>query len=320
MIAPAATPSKPALHRRLPPAAAGHLAMLAFSVLVAGSFSLGAMMARDIDPLALTTARFFLAMIVIGALAAATGHLDRRVARQPWRHLILGGLFALYFVLMFEALKTASAVSTSAIFTLTPLLAAGFGWLILRQVATRRILTALAVGAFGALWVIFRGDPRLAMEFRVGEGEAIYLLGSLFHALYIPLVSRLNRGESALAGTFAMLIGGTLVLAVLGGRSVLATDWSALAPLVWITLAYLTLASGAGTFLLLQFASMRLTASRVMAYTYLTPCWVIVWELALGNGAPPLIVLGGIGLCCVALYMLLRSDPAVRDGAAPPSG
>jgi len=302
---------------RLPQTALGHLAMLAFSILVAGSFSMGSMVARDISPLALTAARFFLALIVIGALAAATGVLNRKMLIQPWRHLVLGGLFGMYFVLMFQGLKTASAVATSAIFTLTPLLAAGFGWLILRQIATPRVLMALCVGALGALWVIFRGDPALAIAFRVGEGEAIYFIGCILHALYIPLVLRLNRGESALAATFGMLVGGTLVLALAGGPAVLATDWSTLPLMVWITLAYLTLASGSGTFLLLQYASMRLTSARVMAYTYLTPTWVILWELALGNSAPPLIVLGGIGLSIVALFLLLRVDPPSKIVSTP---
>jgi hypothetical protein len=45
-----------------------------------------------------------------------------------------------------------------------------------------------------------------------------------------------------------------------------------------------------------------------MAYTYLTPSWVILWEIALGNGAPPTLVLGGVLLTIVALVLLLRED------------
>jgi hypothetical protein len=45
-----------------------------------------------------------------------------------------------------------------------------------------------------------------------------------------------------------------------------------------------------------------------MAYTYLTPSWVILWEIALGNGAPPLAVLAGVLLTIIALYLLLRDD------------
>src|SRR3990167_8987531 len=134
----------------------GHLAMLCFSALVAGSFSLGAMAAPYVSPSALTVLRFALAASLVGALA--TTGLPRSAWQAPWRYVVLGGLLAAYFVLMFEGLRTAEAVPAVAVFTLTPVMAAGFGWLLLRQVTTVRMAVALVVGAMGALWVIFRAD------------------------------------------------------------------------------------------------------------------------------------------------------------------
>ena len=48
-----------------------------------------------------------------------------------------------------------------------------------------------------------------------------------------------------------------------------------------------------------------------MAYTYLTPSWVIVWEILLGNGVPGGMILIGVALTILALYLLLRDDSAV---------
>ena len=62
------------------------------------------------------------------------------------------------------------------------------------------------------------------------------------------------------------------------------------------------------TFVLLQYASLRLPSAKVMAYTYLVPCWVILWELALGHAAPPLNVLAGVVLILVALGLLLKDE------------
>ena len=45
-----------------------------------------------------------------------------------------------------------------------------------------------------------------------------------------------------------------------------------------------------------------------MAYTYLVPTWVILWEISLGRPAPPLIVLGGVALTVVALVLLLKEE------------
>ena len=134
-------------------AARGHLAMLLFSALVAGSFSLGSLAANAISPIAFTAARFLLAGVIIGVAAATVTGIPRAAVSAPWRYAVLGVLFAGYFVLMFEGLKTAPPVSAAAVFTLTPILSAGVAWLLLRQVTTPRIAGALAVGAAGALWV-----------------------------------------------------------------------------------------------------------------------------------------------------------------------
>lgn len=292
------------------PALKGHLAMFAFSALVAGSFSLGSMVANDIEPAALNAVRFWIAAAIIGAAVLATGGQLRPAAHAPWRYVVLGGLFAVYFVLMFEGLKTAPPVSAAAVFTLTPVIAGFFGWLLLRQITTPRMALALMIGALGALWVIFRADLSALFAFEVGRGEAIYFLGCVCHALYTPMVRKLNRGESALVFTFGVLLAGALMLTVFAWSDLRATPWTTLPSIVWIALIYVSVFASAATFVLLQFASMRLPSAKVMAYTYLTPSWVIGWEMALGNGVPTALVWFGVALTIVALGMLLRDDDA----------
>jgi drug/metabolite transporter (DMT)-like permease len=282
--------------------------MLVFSGLVAGSFSLGAQVANDIAPIALNALRFWLAAAIIAGVALCTTGFPAGSGRAPWRYLVLGGLFGAYFVFMFEGLKTAPPVSAAAVFTLTPLLAGGFGWLLLRQVTTPRMALALAFGACGALWVIFRADLGALRAFDVGRGEGIYFVGVLCHAVYTPMVRRLNRGEPALIFTFGTLVAGGLLLSLVGWREIRATDWSALPGLVWVTLIYLALFASAASVWLLQTASLRLPSAKVMAYTYLVPTWVIVWETAQGNPMPAPLVLGGVLLTVLALLLLLRDE------------
>ena len=292
----------------LRPHQAGHLAMLAFSALVAGSFSLGAMAAPHIAPAALTVPRFALAGALVGAAAFASGKVQRSAWQAPWRYLVLGGLLAIYFVLMFEGLKTAAPVPAAAVFTLTPVMAAGFGWLLLRQRLTARMALALLIGAAGAVWVIFRGDPAAILRLQIGRGEAIYFWGCLAHAIYAPMVRRLNRGEPAVVFTFGMMVAGLGLLTLYGWRAVLETDWPALPAIVWICLVYVAVAASAMTFVLLQFATLRLPAAKVMAYTYLVPSWVLLWEIALGRAVPPAQVLIGVALTMGALGLLLKDE------------
>ncbi len=290
------------------PAQSGHLAMLAFSALVAGSFSLGSIAAPLVPPEAVTVMRFAIATVILGSVCAMRGELTRKNGQAPWRFGVLGALFATYFVLMFEGLKTAPAVSAAAVFTLMPVVTGVMSYLILRQVTTARMRLALAIGALGALWVIFRADLSALLQFQIGRGELIYFVGCVAHAIYIPMVRRLNRGENPLYSAFATSLGGAVVLVIWSGGALLALDWASLPAIVWVTILYVGIPATAITVVLLQYATLRLPGAKVMAYTYLTPSWVICWEIALGRGVPPTLVLGGIGLTIIAVLVLLKDE------------
>lgn len=281
--------------------------MLVFSALVAGSFSLGALVSPLVDPAAFMAVRFALAAIIVAAIAGARGVWAVTAFRGAWRYILLGGLYALYFVLMFEGLKTAPPVSAAAVFTLVPIMAAGFAFVLLRQSPSLRIASALAVGGVGAVWVIFRADLSALLAFSLGRGEAVYFIGCVAHALYAPMVTRLNRGEHVVMFTFGTVLAGAALLAAWSAPAILATDWMSLPPIVWIGLGYTALFATAFSVLLLQFAALRLPSAKVMAYTYLVPTWVIGLEIALGAGAPTVWVFGGVALTVAALLLLLRN-------------
>ena len=153
-----------------------------------------------------------------------------------------------------------------------------------------------------------RTDAVTGISFEIGRGEVIFFVGCIAHAIYAPMVRKLNRGESATVFSFGMMAAGFVLLSIWGWRDVLATDWASLPAIVWICLLYVAVVASAMTFVLLQYASMRLPSAKVMAYTYLTPSWVILWEIALGRPAPPMVVLGGIALTILALALLLKDD------------
>ena len=282
----------------------GHLAMLGFASMIAGSFSLGHKAAPFIAPAALNAMRFAIGTaVLVGVLLAITRKVPA-FPREPWRFFVLGGLMGTYFVLMFVALKITSPVSTGAVFTLTPLMSAGFGWLFLRQAVRPIVLASLLVGAAGAVWVIFRGDISAIVGFDIGRGELIFLVGCICPAIYTPLLRLFNRGESGLYFT-TFTTGATMILLlVFGATDLAATDFATLPPVVWVTVFYLAIVTTGITFFLLQFASLRLPASKVMAYGYLLPCFVIVYEGLSGHGWPAISVAAGALVTALALAVM----------------
>jgi drug/metabolite transporter (DMT)-like permease len=286
----------------------GHLAMLTFSFLIAGSFSFGTRIANLMEPTALMALRFAIAGVAVGFVAALGPGIKRIYFTAPWRYLLLGGLFAIYFGLMFEGLKTAAPISASAVFTLTPIMSAVFGYFLLHQVTTRWMGLALLIGAIGALWVIFRGNIAAFLSFDIGRGEAIFFVGCIAHALYTPLVRKLNRGEPVVVFTLGMIIAALLIFTLMGASNLTQTNWMALPWLFWVGLMYLGICTSAITFFLVQFATMHLPSAKVMAYTYLTPSWVILWEFVITGSVPPALMFVGVVATVAALMMLLRDE------------
>ena len=282
----------------------GHAAMLLFAAAISVSFSLGDLAAPHIAPSALTAARFALAACVMGALAAA--HLRTAYLRAAWRYPLLGGLLGTYFILMFEALRLTDPVSTGAVFTLTPLMSAGFGWLLMRQITTPVMAISLALAGAGAIWVIFRADIDAILGLRIGRGEQIFIIGCACHALYTPLGRMLHRGEPLIVYAFLGICGGLLVTGIYGASDIAATDWPALPGVAWAAIVYLAIMATALTFFLIQYATLRLPSAKVMAYGYLVPVFVIFWEGLLGHGWIAGPVWLGVAAVVLGLLILLK--------------
>lgn len=281
----------------------GHLAMIVFAMLIAGSFSLGSLAMGHIAPAPINIVRFFSASLMMGIFAFGIQRHSPRI-QAPWRFAILGGLMAFYFLTMFIALEITAPVSTAAVFTLTPILTAFVAYIMFRQKVSALAALSLALAGGGALWVIFRADFNALLAFQAGKGELIYLAGCFAHAIFAVLIGRFNRGEPLAVTTFYILLFNGIWLAVFGMPDLLATDWFNLPPIVWITIVYLAIFPSAITFALLGYASRRLPASNVMSYGYLVPIFVIIYEGAAGHGWVGIGVVTGATVTCLGLAVL----------------
>lgn len=287
----------------------GHLAMILFAGLIAGSFSLGSIISPHIASAPLNAIRFLIASILMGAAGFLLFRHAMRWPREPWRFLILGSLMGAYFVTMFIGLATANPVSMGAVFTLNPLLSAGFGYLLLGQKPRPVVLASLLIAAAGAVWVIFRGDPARLAAFDIGRGELIYLCGVICHSAYAALMRKFSRGEPVVVSTFWSLAATLLSIAAYGlwTGDIASTRWGSLPAIVWFAIAYLAIFTTAVTQFLLQFSSLRLPAAKVFAYGYLTPAFIIVLEGLLGHGWAGALVMTGALITVMGLVVMALS-------------
>ena len=91
-------------------------------------------------------------------------------------------------------------------------------------------------------------------------------------------------------------------------NDIVDTNWLSLSPLIWITIIYLATIATSFTFFLIQFAAKRISASKVMAYTYAVPFWVALGEIIINSSFPDTnIIFGGV-IIAFALLMLISDN------------
>ena len=243
--------------------------MLAFSIFVSGSFTFGSLIANEISPELLTFYRFLIATIILGVILYFNKSIYAHHLKNIWRYFVLGAIYSIYFVFMFVALKYTTTVSTAAIFTLLPLFAALLERLFLKKSSPVLIWAALILSGMGALWIIFEGSINGLFQFRFEEGEAIFLVGTICYASYAIIQPKLFEGENIYVTTLGVLAAGSIILAI----SLILQQSSFIVHKItfevfWV-IFYLAIFASIGSITCLNYASPRLSAPVVSAYT----CW-----------------------------------------------
>ena len=288
--------------------ASGHIAMLLFSLLVSGSFVLGSIIANLISPDLVTFLRFLIAFIAIAILILYQSKFCFLKYLSIGRSLILGALISIYFITMFEGLKTASSTSMAVVFTLTPLLAGFFDLIFSNRVMSKKVWITVVVAAIGALWIIFDGNIQNFINFKVGYGEKLFFIGCICHALYAALIPKFNNGEPAIIQTFGTLISGIIILGLFSNKEIIYHSWIDFPVVVLLTILYLAIFATAASFFLIQYSAVRLSSIKVMAYTYAVPIWVVLLQIIFLQQLPNTITFVGAFVILVSLLILLFND------------
>lgn len=288
-----------------------HSLMFVSATLVSTSFIVGAAIANDLDPLVLTMVRFIIAALVLGPIVYLRSGLLFSWSLF-WRCGAMSASLVTFFGCMFLSLRYTTPLNTSVLFTLAPPISGIYSLILVRERLPRVQLVALALGMIGALWVIFKGDISLLLAMQWNRGDLIFMVGCLFIALYTPLVKLLHRGEPMLTLTFWILVTGTCWLLLVGGGKLLSVDWSMVELRTWLGLSYLAVFTTVITFFLTTFCVPYIGPTRSMAYSYLYPGLVLVIDLVLGHGLPPLGTMPGV-MIVMGTMVVLQVSQAQKD-------
>ncbi len=281
-----------------------HGLMLFTAGLVSTSFTVGKAIAGGLDPAILTLLRFVAAVLIFLPYIQQTYGLKLPPLKSLLRYAAISFALTGFFWLMFLSLQTTTARNTGVIFTLVPGISGLYSAILLRERLGRNRLLALIPATIGAVWVLFKGSLNLFLAFALNTGDLIFFCGCLLMAFYTPLVKLLHRREPMAMMTFWILITGCGWLLLFSGYRLPSVAWSAISLEVWAGIIYLAVFCTIITFFLTQYSILFLGPTKVMAYSYLYPPFILVLDWIFSGTLPPLQTLPGVLLIIAALFIV----------------
>ena len=288
-------------------AAKAHVVMLAFAFVVSTSFTVGRAITFALDPAALTFLRFGMAAGIFTGVAALSSERFCLPAARRWlKYFFLALLLVIFFVSMFEGLRWTTPLAASAVFTITPFITAIVSLVLLGQRLPAAGYLALAAAGLASLWIVFGGNVSAMLALKAGRGEMIFFAGCIAYAAYAPFVKKLHTGGGLVYLTLWTFVAGDILLFLYGFGPIMSTNWLLVSPLVYLGVAWLAVFTTAVSFYMLQYASLRLAATKVMSYTLLVPAFVLLQRIANGGAWPNMSTLAALAVLTISMLVLQK--------------
>ena len=278
--------------------------MLLCAGLVSTSFTVSKAITDAMDPAVLTLLRFVIAALLFLPYIHRKYGLRLPDKKSLFGYACISFTLTGFFWLMFLSMRTTTSLNTGVIFTLVPGISGLYSAILLKERLGRNRLMAMLPATLGATWVLFRGSLNELLAFNLNPGDLLFSSSCLLMAFYMPLVKFFHREEPMSLMTFWILVTGTGWLLLFCGHQLPSVPWTNVPLKVWSGIIYLAVFSTIITFFLSQFCTLFLGPTRVMAYSYLYPPFIVLIEWAFGHPLPSIQTLPGVVLIIAAMFIM----------------
>jgi drug/metabolite transporter (DMT)-like permease len=283
-----------------------HLLVLLATFLVAGSFIASAKLSGVIDSISLTLFRFFVASLFLSPIIFLNKKYRDKVLSAMPRAMVISLFYSLYFIGLFKALETTTALNTGTLFTLVPLLTAILCIFFLKQKLSLKQLFIYLVGIVGTCIVVFKADINLFLNFSLNQGDIIFLFAIVAMALYSITLKLLHKkDDELLVLVFCTLIGGCLWMFLTLQILDIPLEWGKIEGDLVFYMLYLIIGATLFTLYLYQQGSIAIGPKKLMAYVYLNPVAIALLMFILENQVILGNVIVGIIISTITTILLL---------------
>lgn len=284
-----------------------HLYVLLATFLVAGSFIASQPLANAINPFSLTLFRFLFSLLLLAPFILVQKVLREKIMTTMPRAMVISFFYSLYFMALFESLKSTTVLNVGTLYTLVPLMTAILAFLVFKEKISFNKFLVYIIGLIGTLWVVFKANIELLLNFSLNSGDYIFIVGALSMCCYSISLKYFYRQDNIFVLVFCTLLGGCIWLTI--GILLLnqPLHWELIRGDLLYNMMYLIIGTTIMTLYLYQKTTVILGPTKVMSYIYLNPIAVAILLYILNDKDIEFIVFIGIIISTLATIILQKN-------------
>lgn len=260
-----------------------HLAILGANIIYGLNYVIAKGIMPDfMKPRAIIFLRAIVTLLIFWALALLIPR--EKVTRRDLVKLAICSLFgvAMNQVLFFEGLNLTTPINAAIIITSIPVLVMIFSSIIIRENVTSTKVTGILFGAAGALMVIL-STGKISFESNTFTGNLLVFINASSYAIYLVLIKPLAMKYHPFTIMKWIFLFGFLIILPFCLPVFLAEDLGHIPASIWISIAYVVIASTSVAYLLNNYSLRTVTPTINGIYIYLQPMLAAAVAIMIGQ-------------------------------------
>ena len=235
-----------------------------------------------------------------------------RIETNDYPRLLLGAIFgiALNQLTFFKGLSLTTPISASVIMVSSPILVLSLSAVILRERVTKRKLSGIFIGMFGAVVLIVFGKE-IGSSSNATLGNFLVLVNATSYSLYLILIKSLTRKYEPITLAKWLYLIGLFMVIPFGIGEFNEIQWQELPQGILLRIGFIVVFTSFLTYLLNLFAIRKLLPTTLSIFIYLQPVIASSYALMIGSDRLNLIKLISTLLIFIGVFLVThRPKPA----------
>jgi len=291
-----------------------HVSVLVATFIVATTFPIGALISPHMNPASIVFIRFLISVVTMLPIAIASSLITIPDRRRGLQLASIGIVHAVFFIMMFVALRYTSPLNSAVIYTLVPSISALMAFLLIGERINKLHSFLLPIGLMATIWVICRGNVDAIVSFDLNIGDAIFGGACILLGIYSTLLKKFHVPGKTLDLVFWSMAFGAIPLGIYFFMFSPSTDYLDVPFYVYGWIIYLAVLTVLTSFIW-AYGSPLIGPMKTMAYSYLIPTFVLVIDGVLYNKWPDNAVIPGvlIGIICMIVIQLASTGRTAKS-------